>query len=97
MRQTQKNSQKMFSVYVVRNGNVRGRYLRYRTAMKTNGSYFHKPDFVGSKDDATLFLRFEDARRKALEVKSLSDDASVFVAEILPEKIGKTFPVKEKT
>ena len=87
----------MYSVYIVKPGNVRGRYLRYRTVLLREGKYHHDLDFVRNKDDATLFLRFEDARSKALELKSIQKDPEVYVAEIIPgEKLGKVHPVKEK-
>jgi hypothetical protein len=91
-----KSSQRMFSVYTVKNGNTRGRYLRYRTRVSGDGVCNRHTDFVGGKDDATLFLRFEDAREKALELKRRFSETGVFVVEISGDKLGKIHPVKEK-
>lgn len=95
--QSQKSPQRMFSVYTVKEGNTRGRYMRYKSVLGKNGGYEKAATFVGNKDDATLFLRFEDARKVALSVLGLSGTgSSAFVVELVSGKIGKVHPVKEK-
>ena len=91
-----KSIQRMFSVYVVKSGNTRGKYFRYRTKVFTEGICSKTADFVGCKDDATLFLRFEDAREKALELKKDLRETGVFVVEISGKRLRKFHPVKEK-
>ena len=87
----------MFSVYVIRNGKTRGKYLRYRASDPRLGEKMRIDDYVGRRDDATLFLRFEDAREKALSLRRGRSGIQTFVVEVFGDKLGKSHPVKDKS
>lgn len=87
----------MFSVYVIQTGKTRGKYLRYRAVDPGDGRKMRIDDYVGKKDDATLFLRFEDAREKALSVRRGLSGTQAFVIEVFGDKLGKSHPVKDKS
>ena len=94
MSHSQNSGQRMFSIYVVRPGNIKGRYLRYRTELSKGEKYVHTPDFVGSKDDASLFLKLEDARSRAHDLRGILGNPEISVVEISGGKLGKVHPLK---
>jgi len=93
-KKSQKKVQKTYAVRISVPDSQRGRYLRFRTGTDSHGKVFLREDFVGNMEDASRYVRFDDAREKALEKKRENPSLEVSVAEISGKVLGRFHPVK---
>lgn len=93
-RKQTKKTQKVYSVRISNPGSKFGKYLRFRSKTDSHGNIFLSEDFVGNMDDASRYIRFEDAKEKAFEEKEKNPSLEVSVVEILGRILGRSHLVK---